>query len=381
MARNLTTDIKPNAFSPDYVTAKARFLEAAAHVGARLHSYPQDVGSSGESSPGDAPHTPEPSLTIDVAVVPGRTRERAVVISSGLHGVEGFFGSAVQLAWLRAVAEERVPRFDGTTVLIHALNPFGFSQLRRFDADNVDLNRNFLLPTERYAGAPDGYAELSPLLNPTQPSGRVEVFWWQALAAIRRHGLTKLKAVIAVGQYEFPRGLFFGGHQPATTAEIVQAHFSEWIGDARQVVHIDFHTGLGKWGRAKLLLIDPADSPKVAWYANHFGRDAVEPLASSSGTAYAAQGVMGAWLQAHLVDRDYRFFVAEFGTHNVLRVFAALRMENCAFHALEASDPRRIHAARELVECFCPASHRWRRRVLLRGLEVIREAQFAADHL
>ena len=67
-------------------------------------------------------------LTIDVATSPGPAN-RVVVISSGIHGVEGFFGSAVQLALL-----ERRPAPGVRWVLIHALNPYGFAWSRRFDA-------------------------------------------------------------------------------------------------------------------------------------------------------------------------------------------------------------------------------------------------------
>jgi hypothetical protein len=40
-------------------------------------------------------------LTIDVALWGNLRAHKMIVISSGLHGVEGFFGSAVQLAHLR----------------------------------------------------------------------------------------------------------------------------------------------------------------------------------------------------------------------------------------------------------------------------------------
>ncbi len=253
--------------------------------------------------------------------------------------------------------------------------------MRRWDAENVDLNRNFLLPDETYAGAPDGYHELAPLLNPTGPPVRLEVFPWQALVAIVRHGLEKLKATTAVGQYDVPTGLFYGGHAPAATARMVQAHWADWIGDSPHVVHLDLHTGLGKFGEAKLLLVEPPDSPRLGWYAEHFGGDLVEPLQPTGGTAYAARGGMGTWLCEQFKDRNYRFLVAEIGTYRVLRVFAALRAENRAYHWLPPDDLRRKRAQRELVECFCPARSRWRSRVLRVSAEIIEAAQRAAMSL
>ncbi len=70
---------------------------------------------------------------------------RALVISSGLYGVEGLFGSAVQLALLeRYLPDYRLPP-DLAIVIIHILNPFGCAWYRRWNEDNIDLNRNFLL--------------------------------------------------------------------------------------------------------------------------------------------------------------------------------------------------------------------------------------------
>ena len=54
-------------------------------------------------------------------------------------------------------------------VLIHGVNPFGFSNLRRCNEDNVDVNRNFLESGDDYMGAPDGYAGLDSFLNPESP--------------------------------------------------------------------------------------------------------------------------------------------------------------------------------------------------------------------
>jgi len=351
-------------FAPDYMTAKSKFLTAAERVGAQISSY----------SVGNPTNDGQP-LTIDVAILPGTDPQRAVVVSSGLHGVEGFFGSAVQVAWLRALASGRSSNFNGSVVLVHALNPYGFHDCRRCDGENVDLNRNFLGPTERYAGMPDGYAELAPLLNPASSPTRFDAFPVRALAAVCRHGLNKLKATTAVGQYEFPEGLFFGGRQPAASTKIVQSHVTNWIGDAVDVVHIDLHTGLGGHGRVTLLLVESADAPGLAWYETHFGDDPIEPLAPSGGIAYAARGVMGSWLEGHFTDRNYRFLVAEFGTYGVFRVFAALRAENRAFRSCPPEDPRRVRARAELVRCFCPASERWRHRVVGKGLDIIRNAQ------
>ena len=89
------------------------------------------------------------------------TRQRPSSISSGIHGVEGFFGSAVQLAFLDSLPPNWQPPPGTKFILLHALNPFGFAWRRRFNEENVDLNRNFLLPEEAYSGAPPSERSLS----------------------------------------------------------------------------------------------------------------------------------------------------------------------------------------------------------------------------
>jgi predicted deacylase len=131
-------------FSPDYATARSRFIEAVERAHGKLYSLPiQATRPKGER------------LTIDIAWFGSDNPRRVFVHSSGLHGVEGFAGSAIQLQWL-AEGIQALPE-DGAILIIHVLNPYGMASLRRFNENNVDLNRNFQGP---YEGAPPGYEKL-----------------------------------------------------------------------------------------------------------------------------------------------------------------------------------------------------------------------------
>ena len=94
-------------FLPSYEEARAAFRRLSTEAGGTLHSWeviPPKVGQ------------PE-GLTIDAAVF--GTGNKTLVLSSGLHGVEGFAGSAIQLQLLKT----GLPK-DIRVVLLHALNPF-----------------------------------------------------------------------------------------------------------------------------------------------------------------------------------------------------------------------------------------------------------------
>src|SRR5262249_47705569 len=200
--------------------------------------------------------------------------ESCLVVWSGLDGVEGFFGSAVQLNLMRRWMD--VALRGVRVVFLHSLNPYGFAWVRRFDDENVDPNRNFLREGEVYAGGPEGYGKLDPFLNPKRPPSRFELFRVKALAAIARFGLRALKQTVATGQYQFPQGIFFGGSKPSRTKRILEERLGAWLGSASRVIHFDFHTGLGRWGTCKLLVDHALTDTQRARLTACFGAGAFE---------------------------------------------------------------------------------------------------------
>ena len=312
------------------------------------------------------------TLTVDVATVGAARPARAVVVSSGLHGVEGFFGSAVQLAWLEGVRAGRIDVSPGTVVvLVHAVNPYGFAWRRRANERNVDLNRNFLDVGEPYVGAPPLYDRVDRLLNPDTPPSRADLFILRAAWAACCHGLPALRAAVAEGQYEHPSGLFFGGHEPEASTRLVRERFWSWTRGAAEVVHLDLHTGLGRYAGCQIL-VEPVHAPELAWYRQRFDPARVVSVAESG--AYAARGVMGAWLGRHAEGRRYRFACVEIGTYSSLCVLRVLRTENRAHRFSAPGSGPYERAKRELVECFCPASRSWRREAGRHALEVLGQA-------
>ena len=337
-------------FSPDYATARARFRAAATAAGGALEAHP--VGDE---------------LTVDVALFagPGPT----VVLTSGVHGVEGPFGSAVQLACLTEFTATPPAR---RVVLVHAVNPHGFAYGRRFDRDNVDPNRNFLLPGEAYTGSPPLYPAIDHLLNPACPPRRVDDFPLRAGLSMLLHGRRALKNAIAAGQCDFPRGLFFGGHTPTAGHRVLVHNWTRWAGDTHTLWHLDFHTGLGPWGTHKLLL----DTDAVADRARGvFGPDAVE-VGDTGPTAYPSRGGLNRWARAMLPGVEVVSLCAEFGTYPDFAMFTGLRTENQTHHHA-AGTPADIAAKARLRELFVPADPGWRRRAVTDGVELVRRAMTA----
>jgi hypothetical protein len=120
-------------FSQDYHSARALFRHAAQSAGATLHSFEHP----GHRDPSNRP------LAIDVGSIGTREADRALVVLSGTHGVEGFCGSGCQVGFFADQLYRALPA-SACALLVHALNPFGFAWLRRVNEDGVDLNRNFV---------------------------------------------------------------------------------------------------------------------------------------------------------------------------------------------------------------------------------------------
>ena len=347
-------------FSPSYTVARQRFRKAADSIGAVLTRHP--ITAAG----------PCQDLTIDVATIGSSAPSWTVVITSGLHGIEGFFGSAIQLAWLTQAGRRPQPT-RGRVVLVHAVNPFGFAELRRTNEDNIDLNRNFFDSPVSYSGTPDGYHAVSPYLNPASPPSRCELFHLKALWLIGRFGFQAVRETVAGGQYSYPRGLFFGGHGPTSSTLILQNNLPRWIARSHSILHIDLHSGLGRFAQHRLLLEKSEPVSRIGWYQNIFGRDAVEPATSRYRTAYRATGTLGDWTIRHL-GKEYRFVNAEFGTYSTLRVLSALRAENRAYFFDQPGTSAYTATKAELLECFCPSNDRWRTQVVTGGLAIIDRA-------
>jgi len=338
-----------NYLSPDFFTARNRFREYAARAGARLEVLVLEAkGPDGQE------------LTIDIAWIGTDTPNRLLVHSSGLHGVEGFAGSAIQLQLLHDLPS--LPR-DTALVAVHILNPFGMAWLRRVNENNVDLNRNFRLD-KTYSGAPPTYAKLDGFLNPRTPPAS-DLFFAKAAYFILRHGLSALRQSVVGGQYEFPKGLFYGGSRMEEGPRKYAAFLTEHLSSAQKTIAIDVHTGLGKFAEDSLL-VEPQDFAELR---KIFG-PRVTALQPDRTSAYRVEGGLQSMI-FRVFSRPI-FIGQEFGTYSGVRVVHALREENRWHHF--GGGTLDHTTKRKLKEIFCPASESWRDAVLKRGRELVQQA-------
>ena len=310
---SLNSNMGGTYFSPDYFTARSRFREGAQKAGGRLTSMELDAkGPAGED------------LTIDIAWFGAKQPREVLLHSSGLHGVEAFAGSAIQLQLL----DQGLPVIpeNAALVLVHVINPYGMAWLRRFNENNVDLNRNFLGPNEDYCGTPEGYPEFDSFLNPKSPPSW-DLFYPRAGWLIVRYGMPTLKQVVAGGQYEYPKGLFFGGKALEEGPRKVQEFVRKRLESAEHAVVVDVHTGLGPFA-FDTLFVHAGDegSPIYLEMKRAFG-ERVASLDPERGPGYRIKGAYDTMYSRLLEGDKVSFLTQEFGTDDAVDVLYALREE------------------------------------------------------
>lgn len=300
--------IAPLALS--YADARAAFLDAAAGAGARLSTFPHPLrGLDGEE------------LAIDVAEVGPANADDVVIVVSGTHGVEGYLGSALQRHHLETLDPEPGPAI----VFVHALNPHGFSWVRRVNEDNVDLNRNFVdwsQPPPRN----DEYRDLADVLVPSSWSEDEQTRTMLALLSkLDEVGPDRMQRIVSGGQYDDPDGIFYGGNGPAWSNRWVYGFLTRRLAGVQRAVIIDLHTGLGPWGHGELISHAHPDDPmferQLAWWG--------EVTSLLDGSSVSAE-LAGDWLAAAetmLTDTELTAVALEYGTVDLLTVLNSLRAD------------------------------------------------------
>ena len=351
----------PDAFSASYAQARVKFLEAAATDGLRIESFKHPLpGRDGEQ------------LATDVALEGDPASERLLIVTSACHGVEGYCGSGVQVFALHDAEWRAKARDAGVAVLyVHALNPYGFSHVRRVTQENVDLNRNFHdfsqpLPVN------EAYRQVHPLLFPAawppDAANRAAIE-----AFIAAHGLPAWQAAISGGQHEFPDGLFFGGSAPTWSNRTVRAILQKYAGHTRQVAWIDLHTGLGPSGVGERIYAGNNDDATVARARRWWG-DQVTSIYDGSSTSALLTGLMWSAIYDAAPQAEYTGIAMEYGTVPIVEVLDALRGDHWLAQHPEASPELAAQIKAKVLAAFYTDTDAWKGQIISQA----RQAMFQA---
>ncbi|MBL8325724.1 MAG: M14 family metallopeptidase [Rubrivivax sp.] len=351
-------------FSREYDEARARFLAAAGHLGAKVRHWPHPLtGPRGQS------------LATDSAWVGADDATRVLVVLSATHGVEGFAGSGPQIDLLRGPLPASMPR-DTALLLVHAVNPHGFAWGRRVTEENVDLNRNWVDFSQRLPANP-GYELLREHYNPTSLESAALARHEAAIEAYRvQHGVHAERVARSTGQYTDPRGIFHGGTAPAWARRTSEAILAQHLGRAKTVAVVDMHTGLGPYGYGEPICNHEPGGERAERARRWWGPSMTEPLRGTS-SSQEKTGLSEFGYERALAHADIAFVALEFGTFGPPHGETALRDDAWLWqhgdpHA--RADPVTERIRRALQDYFYPPRDDWKEAVLWRSRQVFRQA-------
>ena len=348
-------------YSRDYTAARQQFRELASRAKLPVKSYRNpNPGPAGEA------------LFTDVALQGDAGASRLLVTISATHGVEGFCGSACQSDWLATTATATLPK-DVAILHVHAINPYGFSWLRRVTEENVDLNRNFYDFSQPLPENPE-YDALADAFVPASLAPELVAAGEARIKAFReKHGDRALQLARSGGQYRHPRGIFYGGDRPTWARETLERILADYdLGAKTAIAAVDLHTGLGPYGHGELICDHDPGSPNIATALQWYGEGVTVPLLGTSASV-PKHGTAGTdFWQRHFGPRAV-YVALEFGTFSPEQGRGPMR-EDHVLHArntVDWNDPETQRIKRALKRHFFPDTRPWREMVLFRSRQVM----------
>jgi Protein of unknown function (DUF2817) len=335
-------------FSPTYREAREKFRAAAARLqlAVQAHVHPQLRGAEQEE------------LAMDVLRIGAPDAKSLLFITSATHGVEGFCGSGCQISLLHDdELLERVRRANVALVLVHAVNPYGFSHVRRVNEDSIDMNRNFL---DFSAPLPENpaYAEVHPLMLTAQwpPTAEDDAAVERYIAT---HGARKFQSAVTSGQSSHPDGLFYAGRAPAWSNTTLRGVLREHSAGCTQMAWIDIHTGLGPLGHGEKIYAGRSDPAELARARACWGADVFSPMSGDSFSA-VVRGPASTAVYDECPGIDSIAIGLEFGTVPFMGIMQAMRADQWLQNHPETPKAEHDRVKSALRDAFCIDSPEWR---------------------
>lgn len=350
----------PSYFSATYSEARAKFLSACEARSVPVTSYLNDNAKGVEGE----------ELYMDVARIGAKDAKKVLFVSSGTHGGEGYCGSGIQIGLLKENFFNDLPA-DTAVILIHAINPYGFSHVRRVNEDNIDLNRNF---RDYSKPLPDNapYREVHDMVVPRDWDGPAREAADKAIQAyIAEKELFTFQAAVTGGQHVNEEGLFYGGKAASWTNKTLRKVVAENAAEAEHLALTDIHTGLGPNGYGELIFVgDPSTIDRAKdWYDN----EVTNPQDGTS-TSAPVEGTIDAGFTEPTPNAQHTCIAIEYGTLPIMEVLDALRADNWLYIHGDVNSDLGKKIKKQIRDAFYCDNDEWKGKIWERGHSVISKA-------
>ncbi len=229
-------------FSKDYREARLKFLKAAKKAGADISEHLHPLSSDTQK------------LAMNTAYVGDKNAKHLIITCSGIDGIEGIVGSAVQTMWLDESFHNDLDK-NVAMLHIHAINPWGYANNRRVDENGVDVNRNFV---PNFANDRDvidiGYKKIADKIVPDDwDRNNTEQLFRIYREYEKQDKLKEFRKIATSGQYTNPEGIYYGGQGHSWSMLQVLGIISSNTYNKKEFSFIDVHSGLSKVGKTRFL--------------------------------------------------------------------------------------------------------------------------------
>lgn len=347
-------------FPETYESSRERFRQNLAIVQKQW----SDAKLSNHRLPGDE------DLTIDwIQSDALEKNEKVLILTTAEHGIEGYVGSAMQQRFI----DKYLPRLDPRTtglLLVHAINPWGMKHHRRVNVDNIDLNRTFLWNQAFDPAFNPEYDFLNSYINPVKPVQILSVdtigFYFNLAWRTILKGLPALKHHLLIGQYRYPRSIYYGGKDYPEETRILINLYRRAFQQYDQILHLDMHTGYGPRYQMSLVnsVLETATSRE---FEQKFDYPLV--VAANPEEFYAVRGDMIDYVYAlrkhEFPEKKLYATTFEFGTlgddlRGQLGSPRAMVFENRLYWQGAANEKLAAQVKHDFEELFNPVASDWR---------------------
>lgn len=301
-----------------------------------------------------------------------------VLSTSGIHGVEGYTGSAIQTSLVKEInaipdsSRKNLPNI----MLVHGMNPYGMKYMLRVNANNVDLNRNNIVDESIFESDfkfTRDMPVLDRLMNPTTLTEYYMMPYLLAMSFIK-YGMARCTQGVVTGQYSDRMQMSYGGkcHQPELVSFFREV--GDLVNSGDTVYHMDIHTGYGKYMNEYLMVGTPddkiratavLDDPLINYYVNTEEKH-YEHL--HGGLTAGFEGMLHKYGGVRL--KSYLGIVQEFGTVNCsgIPIFLSMRSMNFWKNYYLTTKPKQ-EMSNASYELFNPDTPEYHDLIFHRGIE------------
>ena len=318
----------------------------------------------------------EDNLYIDNLYIPAtKEQKNLIVLTTGVHGMEGYIGSVMLDVFFEEIYTELDKKDTGVLVIAN-VNPYGMKYMRRYNENNVDLNRNFIMDWEEFdLSSNKDYPKVQSFLEPTGKIGNAfwhEVGFYLSLAkeAIFT-GADVISDALLTGQYESPQGVYYGGTGDEASTAYLKSVFNDCLdGEYENIVHIDIYSGYGP--RYNMVIFNSVyETMTEAETQKAFGYDYV--ISHDSESFYATTGDTTDYFyrlaESKKTDKELFSTCFEFGTIGDEFLDTILSLKYTVDENRNHWYPTKNSTSEEVVkenyyELFYPTEKEWREKTV-----------------